>query len=485
MSPIDNINLLVSRLANLPEETECVEFKSNNADPVQIGKDICALANSAAYFEHRFAFKVWGISDSTHEVIGTDFRPRSIRHNKQPLELWLRVKLSHNVQFEFEEAHIDDRRVVVLRIWPALYQIALFDGKAYIRTDSSTQELKRGSARETELWQRIQRTSYELQIAKQDLTQQQVFDLLDVNLYFARQDMEIPANADTIIHYLTSESIVTEQDSGAFSITNMGALLFSRSLQDFPDVRRKAARIIQYEGTSKLDSMRSKTFDRGYVLCLDDIIEYIQAITGAREVIERATRKPVQQFPHIAVRELVANALIHQDFSFTGTGPIIEVFSNRIEITNPGAPLVDTLRILNDPPRSRNEHMASLLRRLNLCEEAGSGWDKAVMACERDMLPAPKIEVGSNNTQVTLLSHIPFRNLTADERTMACYWHVCARYAMKDSGTNSSLRERFGLASGSSAQISRLIRECIGLGLIRPVDPEASNRYMRYVPAWA
>ena len=43
------------------------------------------------------------------------------------------------------------------------------------------------------------------------------------------------------------------------------------------------------------------------------------------------------------VRELVANALIHQDFFVTGTGPMVEIFDDRIEITNPGAPLVDMI----------------------------------------------------------------------------------------------------------------------------------------------
>ena len=50
----------------------------------------------------------------------------------------------------------------------------------------------------------------------------------------------------------------------------------------------------------------------------------------------------------LAIREIIANALIHQDFFITGTGPTIEIFSNRIEITNPGLPLVDIKRIIDN-----------------------------------------------------------------------------------------------------------------------------------------
>ena len=71
-------------------------------------------------------------------------------------------------------------------------------------------------------------------------------------------------------------------------------------------------------------------------------------------------------YPAIALREAVANALIHQDFSVTGTGVVVEIFSNRIEITNPGIPLVDIYRIVDNPPKSRNEKLASLMRRLRM-----------------------------------------------------------------------------------------------------------------------
>ena len=96
--------------------------------------------------------------------------------------------------------------------------------------------------------------------------------------------------------------------------------------------------------------------------------------------------------PELAVRELVANALIHQDFSVTGAGPMVEIFDARVEITNPGAPLVNTQRFLGSPPRSRNETLASMMRRIGVCEERGSGIEKAVLAVEAELLPAPLFE---------------------------------------------------------------------------------------------
>ncbi|MDC4222968.1 MAG: hypothetical protein MPW15_01640 [Candidatus Manganitrophus sp.] len=107
----------------------------------------------------------------------------------------------------------------------------------------------------------------------------------------------------------------------------------------------------------------------------------------------------------MAVRELVANALIHQDFFVTGAGPTVEIFDDRIEITNPGEPLVEPQRFVDTPPRSRNEALASLMRRFRICEERGSGIDKVVFQIEFYQFPAPIFEVAGGNHQRCAVSH--------------------------------------------------------------------------------
>ena len=68
--------------------------------------------------------------------------------------------------------------------------------------------------------------------------------------------------------------------------------------------------------------------------------------------------------------------------SITGAGPTIELFANRMEIANPGAPLVAPERFIESSPRSRNERLAVLMRRMGLCEDLGTGIDKVVTAIE-------------------------------------------------------------------------------------------------------
>ncbi len=190
-------------------------------------------------------------------------------------------------------------------------------------------------------------------------------------------------------------------------------------------------------------------------------------------------------FPELAVRELVANALIHQDFQQTGTGPMIEVFSNRMEITNPGVPLVKTDRFLDSPPKSRNERLASFMRRIGVCEERGSGVDKIVFQTEYYQLPAPMFEETDEHTRCVLFSHRKFRDMDKQDRIRATYLHACLRYVQRDYMTNSTLRKRFGIEEKNASMASRIIKDAFEAGRIRQYDESASRKYMKYVPWWA
>ena len=125
------------------------------------------------------------------------------------------------------------------------------------------------------------------------------------------------------------------------------------------------------------------------------------------------------------------------------------------------------------------------MRRLKMCEELGTGWDKIVITCELFQLPAPKIELYPDSTRVTLFSEIPFSNIPPEDKLWACYLHACIKHIQGEQLTNSSLRERFGLKDSAAGTISRLIKEAMNRELIKPLDPATAPRYMRYIPSWA
>ena len=479
---------LVDNLKKLSDENEYVEFKRSFSEPIQEGRDISALANAAAYHGARFAYKVWGVDDKTHDVVGTSFRPDREKQGNAALPMWLRQNLSDNANFEFEEGEYEGKPVVVLKIWPSVHHPVEFQKKAYIRKGSHTQAVKSGSLVENELWNRIQRQDFEKQVALEDLDLEEAFLLLNYGAYFDIQDLSRPTALDAVLHYFEKDNLAFRQDDGLVSVTNLGALLFAKNMDAFPTVKRKKIRVSRYDGKGRTSPRSEKEFTEGYASALPLLYSYIEGLLEVPEVINGTRREKQLRYSEVALRELITNALIHQDLATRGAGPLIELFEDRIEVTNPGSPLIEVERIVNDPPRSRNEELSALMRRLSYCEESGTGWDKVVEGCEVFHAPAPKIEVqetGSDSMRVVLFQPRPYKQLTPEERLDACYWHSCIRYANRDYVSNATLRERFGVENSNSAQISRLIKDALGKGLIKPVDPEASQKFMRYQPHWA
>ena len=486
---MEDLVRLVNHLRSYKTETNWFEFKHNNYEPDMIGQDISALANGAAFSDKTCAYMIWGIHDKTHHIIGTELNQYTLKIGNQEIESWLRNLLSKNAEFEFhsltmKDAQMNEKQVIVLIIYKAAQQTVTFKKVDYIRVGSYTKKLSDYPQMQAQLWDKIRNSRFEEQYAKQNLSAEEALQLIDYTVYFDIMNEPLPVSSEAILHYMKEESIILQQDNGSYAITNLGAILFAKKLSNFPRLERKSVRVVQYKDNSRLNMMREDVGTKGYAIGFNGLLKYIEAMLPSQEVINGAFRETKSVYPLIALREAIANALIHQDFSISGTGVVIEIFNNRIEITNPGTPLVDIARIVDNPPKSRNEKLASLMRRLRMCEELGTGWDKIIISCEMQQLPAPQINIYEENTKVTLFSKIDFFDLPQKEKLWACYMHACIKYIQGEFLTNSSLRERFGLEEKSSASISRLIKDACEKGMIKKLE-DTAPKHTKYIPIWA
>lgn len=482
---MENLALLVKELVTLPNETEWLEFKHNNYNPEIIGKDISALANSATYRGKDQAYMIWGIDDQTHEIKGTNYNRFSKLIGNQEIENWLRNSLSKNADFEFYDVTIDTIPIVVLIIKKATGQLVTFKKDPFIRSGSYTKPLKDYPTMESQLWNKLHLSHFETQPSKTDLQKDELFSLLDFTAYFEMQNITVPTNQDGVLHYVLEDKIVIKQDNGLYSITNLGALLFAKRISDFPSVSRKAIRVIQYEDDTKLRILKEYGDQKGYAVGFESLMQYLGALLPSKEEITETVRKTVTTYPMVALREIIANAIIHQDFSVSGSAPLVEVFNNRIEITNPGTPLIDIKRIIDNPPKSRNEILSSLMRRLKLCEELGSGWDRIALECEFKHLSSPKILLYEENTRVIIYSNILFNNISSEDKLWSVYLHACLQYIKGEHLTNLSLRQRFDIEEKNKSIISRLIAEAVSKNYIKVFDDTTAPRYKSYIPYWA
>lgn len=283
-----------------------------------------------------------------------------------------------------------------------------------------------------------------------------------------------------------SEKLI-RSNNNTFIITNLGAILMAKDLRNFDSLKRKTIRVIKYKGNNKLETEREHASHKGYAVGFAELIDYINSQLPMNEIVGKALREEVRMYPEVVVRELVANALIHQDLDQTGSSVMIEIYIDRIEITNPGQPLIAVERFV-DEYQSRNERLADVMRRMGICEEKGSGIDKVVFFTEHYQLPAHDVRITPLYTTVVLFAYKEFKLMDANDRLRACYLHCCLKYVSNESMTNQSLRERFKLEDtrAKAAIVSQIIAAATDKGNIRPDNPEsASKRYAKYIPFWA
>ncbi len=476
---------LIEELSGLPAETGWLEFKQNKAEPKEIGEYISALSNGAALVGKPHGYVIWGVEDSTHELIGTTFDPSTSREGNEELESWLLRLLTPRIRFCFHKVLMDGRQLVLLEIDSAFRHPVKFQGAEFIRIGSYKKPLKGFPEVERQLWRKLDATPFELQAAKEKLTADEVVSLLDGPAFFKMMGMRAPNNSAAVLESFAAHRLVEDMGGNHWRIFNVGALLFARRLADFGGLQRKAMRVIVYDGTGRVKTLREQEGGRGYAAGFEGLIGFVNNLLPVNEVIGRALRSSVRMYPELAIRELVANAIIHQDFGITGSGPMVEIFDDRMEVTNPGIPLMEPYRMLDHPPRSRNETLASIMRLVGVCEERGSGVDKVVFETEVFQLPAPAFETAGESMKATLFSPRPLTKMDKDDRIRAVYLHACLRFVQREHMTNTTLRERFGIDAKNSATASRLLKEALASGEVKLEDAEAPNKLRRYVPYWA
>jgi predicted HTH transcriptional regulator len=240
-----------------------------------------------------------------------------------------------------------------------------------------------------------------------------------------------------------------------------------------------------YSGTSKLETKIDQIEVKGYAVGFQALVHFIMGQLPQNEVVQDALRREVKLVPEVAIREVVANALIHQDFSIGGASPMIEIYSDRVEISNPGEPIVPVERFI-DGYQSRNERLADLMRRFHICEEKSSGIDKLIEAVETYQLPPPDFRRAFRRTQVIIFGLKAFEEMDREERIRACYQHCVLKWVMSGHMTNQSLRERFHLPENKTVTVSQIIALTVNAGMVK-LDEKAgdSRKNARYVPVWA
>ena len=461
------------------------EFKQNFHSTEELWTDISAIANMVRISWRSDGYIIFGIDPDNHSPIGTTFDPR-IQKGKWNEDLipYLQRQLSWFFWFNFFEIHDYEwsTRIVVCIIQSAKNSPVVYENIAYIRIWSYTKPTKQSKELESQLWESLLHSNFDTDIVLSRVDESQVFELIDWKWYCEVMKYD-PISEDTAKEKLLQEDLIISRD-WLFEITNACALLFAKDITNFW-LKNKSPRVITYRWNNKLHAINDQKWSKWFAIAFPGLINYVISQVPKIENIETVRESEVN-YPKVTLREFIANAIIHQDFHSKWSEVLIEIYDDRIEISNPWTPLIEVDRFLDHPPKSRNEVIADFMRRAGHCEKRWSWVDRALAALQVEKLPNPKIEKSDDFTRVTLYRYKSISKLTNDEKAQAIYWHCVLIFILQDEAmTNDSVCDRFNIEKQNSAIASRLIKLAVDLWKIKPFDPNSKTRkHRKYIPFW-
>ncbi len=474
------IKYLEDSLYPIPTELNEIDWKSGLSDKKErLAQHLCAFSNLEGG-----GFLVYGVNNDATMFSVTKGEADDIIKTLGNIAL---NNLSQSIQIQHKTIDYNGNALLFIYIPEQAEKPLYLRGKtiydSYYRSAGQTVKMSKEAVKF--MISASHGISFESQIAMPNLSVEKVLKLLDYKRFYERLDKNSPKSTDSIIATLSAYDFIT-QDSNSLNITNLGAILLANDIRNFSHLKGKIVRVLRYVGTNNQMLDKEQTFVSGYAVGFEDMVDYIMKNLPQQEIIEGALRKNKTEYPRKTIREFLANCLVHQDIAVTGSQIIVEIFSDRVVMTNPGSPLNDVNRFIDLPPRSRNEDLAQSLLLLNICERRGSGVDRAIEAVEAAFLPPPKFTKGEFFTRVFIYGAQKLSAMSKQDKIRACYQHCCLLHENNKEMTNQSVRERFEIDKNNYPIASRIINDTLGAGLIKVADPEnVSRKLASYIPYYA
>ena len=246
--------------------------------------------------------------------------------------------------------------------------------------------------------------------------------------------------------------------------TNMGLLV--------SDQCRHSVKFAVFQGTDKLVFKDRKEFTGSLFEQLAEVYKTIDFYNGTMASFHDLLRTDERDYPEDAVREALLNAIVHRDYSFSGS-TFINLYSDRLEFISLGG-LVPGLSLeasMLGASQSRNEKLANLFYRMKLIEAYGTGISK-IISCYKGQSEQPVFESVEGAFQV-ILPNVHARNLSMED---AKYLPILQLFEYKKEITRSDVETVLG--SGTTHAIN-IVKEMLDKSLIEKVGNGRLTRYVR------
>jgi ATP-dependent DNA helicase RecG len=287
--------------------------------------------------------------------------------------------------------------------------------------------------------------------ANRSLVQELTFNRLDKELQ--KRGLEFTEVQMKNLGILSSDDIYT----------NMGLLV--------SDQCKHSIKFAIFQGTDKLVFKDRKELTGSLFAQLTDAYKTIDFYNGTKATFHGLLRTDERDYPEDAVREALLNAIVHRDYSFSGS-TFINLYSDRLEIISLGG-LVAGLSLeaaMLGASQPRNEKLAALFYRMRLIEAYGTGISK-IISCYKGLPVQPKFENVEGAFRV-VLPNIHAHELSSENEK---YLPILGLFEKQKEITRSDVEHVLGI--GTTHAIN-MLKEMQDKELITKVG---SGRLTRYV----
>jgi len=260
---------------------------------------------------------------------------------------------------------------------------------------------------------------------------------------------------------------------GSENPTGLGALLFGKEPRSVIPEAGLLSRV-----TTPSGEVYRKEFDMPLILLPNALEDWLKATVPAPMKREGMERTEAQTLPITVIREAVINALVHRDYSITGTKCHLTINEQQIVVKSPGEPVPPLtlllLQTLSPPLKSRNPILHAVFSKCNLAEEQGFGLETLKdYALEQD-LPRPRFQMAGDDLVLTIFRSAQQlddeRGADLDETAREIWEWIFT----KDEASVQEVSRALGLAERSARRHVSTLTE---LGFLVRIGQGPSTRY--------
>lgn len=445
-------------------EGKDLEFKRGLSSLNPIIKTIIAFANTAG------GTLIIGVEDKTKKVLGL---PDACQ-TEESLVSAIRDRIAPPVQPEVNIHNYQGKDLLVVDVgyWRVLYydKSKGLEKGTYVRFGSSSR--RAGPEEIIEMKRNQDSLGFDLRPCEY-VPYGEVDWVRVASLFRERLDKDVDDAKFEGLGLLTNRG-------GRLVPTNAGVLLFGRHPQTtFPFTSFRCG---EFRGTTKTDIINTQDIDGGLIGALTEVPKFIRRAEREAIVVDTMQNRTIREFPEVAIREALVNAVAHADYSLTGSFLSISRFSDRLVIQNPGMlPFGMTLESMKKGiSKTRNQAICHTLRSLGYMEQEGSGYSRMLSSCREGGYPDPEIEEESSVFRVTFYSHPRVGRsgmaFTIREEAAARHRQILDAIARLDRPQRKDICEATGLRfTAVKRDVVTLTRQ----GLIERVGENKNDGYYR------